>query len=390
LEQKRYIILCVIAVVIGIILPITHYMAEGLRLYDFDTFYNATLVVQQGKSPWEIENILMGTEHRIQGGPYLYPPTSFLAIYWIGLLEKPVAQLLWQACNVLALMSGLFLLKRKTSVNWDTILLILALSYPVLRSLQAGQVNLIIFFLLVLVVCYKSGVALAFASAVKISPAFLMLPLLLQKQWRTVIIAALSGLLFVAMTIPLFSLGEQIHFVRHTLPELSTNFLDLNLPLFEMEHHSLTRLFITIWPNEDPCALSTTAAYAHKLLVGGIAFALGWIGYTQKRESSIYLLCAWVVLMVISPVFTWSAHHVFLLIPTLFLVSAIENRSLNAKWAFLIASSIVTLSLPQETIRLPGQYFPEIDWILRNLKLSASLLLGAACLEAHRLQPSGN
>ncbi len=373
-----------VAMVFTIALPCLAWVGFRDAAPDFEGFFCAVEATRAGLDPWASGSLTAGTS--CTGGdpsPYLYPPPFLLLTAWLPWLAMPTASLVWNGLNLLCGLVAVVLLQRWARPSWPVMLALVALCTPIVENVRAGQVNLAILLLLVLVVTARSGTALATAGLVKMSPGALLLPLLVRRDRRTIMILGVAALLLSAATCLVVSPGEQLRFYTEVLPRFGSGFLDVDLPVHAMEHHSLSRLANDLFPSQIDGRLSAAGARVHKLLVGGLFLGLLYRDARGRRAGHTHpwLWGAWIVLLTLAPVFTWFTHLVFLLLPATALAAAAERSLLPRAWTVAFVLAIAVVALPFDWLRWPGFYLPEIDWLLRDVKLFACLTVGACCLE---------
>ena len=201
---------------------------------DFLSYYVGASAIQQGKPLYTLEthdsvSALIGIR---QVGRYLYPPTLALLIQPFLLVSPYMASLFWFFVNVGLLLVGVGFLLRQSNLRDHrmraALLLLPVLFTPVLMTVYLGQVNILIFMLVVLVWLtfvdgrrYTSGAVLALAVWIKLWPVILIGYFIWKREWK-VVSAALVGLLLIgALTFALAGDGQTISFFTDKLPEIS-------------------------------------------------------------------------------------------------------------------------------------------------------------------------
>jgi hypothetical protein len=159
------------------------------QLQDFRVYYLAVRAFIIGSNPY----IDWGA------GVYLYPPASLVFLSPFGLLEYELAERIWTLVSfgslVAAIMILLRILRPRFPLKQFLVVFSLAmLSFPVKFTLGMGQINLILLFFVCLSFYfyrerkqYLSGLTLAVATAVKLSPVFLILFYIRKKQVKVLV-----------------------------------------------------------------------------------------------------------------------------------------------------------------------------------------------------------
>lgn len=127
-----------------------------------------------------------------------HPPVAVLLVLPLGRLEFPTAFSVWNGLSLAALIVALALLAQR----WEQPLQLLTvglmtfglvLSLPFQEQIGHGQLNAVL--LVLMIVAWRAwraeqpvwvGLALGSAAALKLFPAFLFLPLLVQCNWRAI------------------------------------------------------------------------------------------------------------------------------------------------------------------------------------------------------------
>ena len=201
---------------------------------DFLSYYVGASAIQQGKPIYTLEthDSVSASIGIRQVGRYLYPPTLALLIQPFLLVSPYVASLFWFFVNVGLLLIGVGVLLRQSNLRDHrmraALLLLPVLFTPVLMTIYLGQVNILIFILIVLVWLafvggrrYTSGAVLALAVWIKLWPIILIAYFVWKREWKVVSGAMVGLLLIGALTFALAGEGQTISFFTDKLPEIS-------------------------------------------------------------------------------------------------------------------------------------------------------------------------
>jgi len=201
---------------------------------DFLSYYVGASAIQQGKPLYTLEthDSVSASIGIRQVGRYLYPPTFAILIQPFLLVSPYVASLFWFFVNVGLLLIGVGFLLRQSNLRdhrMRVALLLLPVSFtPILMTVYLGQVNILIFMLIVLVWLafvdgrqYTSGVLLALAVWIKLWPIILISYFVWKREWK-VVSGALVGLLLIGvLTLQLGGVGQTTSFFADKLPEIA-------------------------------------------------------------------------------------------------------------------------------------------------------------------------
>lgn len=203
------------AIHVLLLLGLLYLGVEGFRksgeVHDFTVYYRAAAAVRDGLSAYDRDT------PRFPTLPYVYPPVLSSILVPLTLLPERVADWIWTCANLAALIGCLFLVRRLLLFHPDPEPIVIAsffLVFPFLRSsLRSGQIDMILFWLMLLAICprkgnwlLRSGVPLGAAIAIKLYPAGAMLGWLVGRKWKKVG-AVLLVTVIISLLIPVVILG---------------------------------------------------------------------------------------------------------------------------------------------------------------------------------------
>ncbi len=166
-------------------------------------------------------------------GLYVYPPILADLLLPLTFLSLRTATTVWLWMNIAFLLMTALLasrLLRFSALGWQTPLIFVALLgfTPVLQCLHDGQITILLLLLWVAgLILYRddripaSAAIFAFATAIKLTPAVVILPLLIWRKWKFVVFytASLLGLSLLCLW------GDTPHasitYVTRVLPAMS-------------------------------------------------------------------------------------------------------------------------------------------------------------------------
>ncbi|MBI4115597.1 MAG: DUF2029 domain-containing protein [Candidatus Omnitrophica bacterium] len=198
---------------------------------DFDTYYKAGQAALKGGELYEVKSLV-----KIKGkiSPFLYSPVTACFFSLFAFLPLGLAAFLWNTVNIvlfagcLALMSKyLDLSLRDLTYLWNTLPKVdifvagfMTLAF-LLDNLTMSQVNILIFFLLLLMVDFWSkgkslisGIVLSFAILIKMTPVLFCVYFMLKREWK-LLGGTLIGLVLFVLLIPTLFLGLSNNWIRH-------------------------------------------------------------------------------------------------------------------------------------------------------------------------------
>lgn len=157
-HQKK--IVCRILLVLLAIISVYFYVEKTIRIplknyhtNDFKHMYLAGKIVRYGKNPYDDKLLLKYSRmEKMQSiNPFVYPVFNAFVFVPFAMTRFSTAKILWFISNHLFVLAGLVLLVRLFArhrwVIFFGLLLALAFSHPWYRTLTAGQLNGLLFFL---------------------------------------------------------------------------------------------------------------------------------------------------------------------------------------------------------------------------------------------------
>ncbi|HRG77234.1 MAG TPA: glycosyltransferase family 87 protein [Leptospiraceae bacterium] len=371
---------------------------------DFKSFYNASKIVfNEKKSIYEMNDLRsvdedyfpntpnpskifserlgdsMGIDSRILTPdfvyPFLYPPIFAYLFYPLTWLPIDKAYILWELLSLSLYLGLFFLILKSSSFSKDNVALsaslLLSYSWIALDNLTLGQVNILLTFILFLSLnsdekkSILAGFLLALVTAIKMSPAILILYFILNKRYKIVVsfIGSLLGLLLFTLI-----LGGYRHWI---------NFISI-LPSFGQGD----KIILGVIQADSSINLSIkgfayritpyASAYSEIIFLALIAV---WIIYmifiyiSEKEDvkKEKLLIRLHFCMLFFSPM-TWYAHLIYLFPAYWFLLNNyhIHTESQFRKWASYIILLLPLLPFFQWTesfvLAYPMQWQPAA-WI---------------------------
>lgn len=180
--------------VVGLGFLVDHIVVESgiARLQDLAVYLQAARDVRAGVNPYTYRPGFL---------PFTYPPIWAIAVIPLTALPLPVVQALYLVASLTVAVVVLRRLCRESPWPWLWFLVAL-FSAPVSRTIYQGQVNL--FVMAIVLADYRwaasrfAGVGTGLATAVKLTPGIMILPMLVRRDWLSVVRAAVA---FVVVTL---------------------------------------------------------------------------------------------------------------------------------------------------------------------------------------------
>ena len=304
---------------------------------DFEVYYRAGRFFLSGLNPYSTAFPPM---------PLNYPPSSLPIFALWSLLSYPDAQLILTATSFFFFLFSAVLLMQRLKIHKALILLVSALllqAFPTKFTLVLGQVNLILFSLLIFAFLSNwhgrkifAGLLWGLASGIKLTPLSLGIYFFIRKDWWTLI----SGILtFFFLNLASFSLipgSLSYYFTR--LPILIT----LSQPPDSYSNQSLKIFFQRLsLPLPDLLA----AAVILLLIFFTVKNYLRQQSAFAKKEAGLFndlsFYSRLLILSVISQSVAWQ-HHFVLTFPAFILIAV---RMLHRKKLFLILATVFSAFL---------------------------------------------
>jgi alpha-1,2-mannosyltransferase len=192
--------------------------------------YSNSLYSMPGDNPNELRKPRMLGPFRID--VYEYPPPFLLLPKLVSFISHDFlrVRMIWFALNGLIVMFSMLLIAKSLGpVMGSRAILYSPLVWCAMTyfgTMQKGNVQMVIIamsmaamFLFSKRRFFSGAGLLAYSIASKLYPAMLIVYLLLMKRWRSVVLTAILGLVFVLLTIPIAGIQSYIAFLHH-LPNL--------------------------------------------------------------------------------------------------------------------------------------------------------------------------
>ncbi|MDZ4726402.1 MAG: glycosyltransferase family 87 protein [Leptospira sp.] len=168
------------------------------NLYKFDVAYELKDKVKSWEELFLPENISLLTALQTQTATYIYPPLFSFLLLPLTYFSEKTASGIHTSINFLSLCGILFLFSRPEkfgirikNIEW-LLSLVLVINFRYIEShIQNNQVGLLLVLLVLLSLTVKneiiSGILLALATTIKVTPIVFLFVLFYEKKWRSIL-----------------------------------------------------------------------------------------------------------------------------------------------------------------------------------------------------------
>lgn len=367
---------------------------------DFAHLYLGAILAKQGGNFYSPQELLSTAQllsiQRLN--PFVYPPVVALFFIPLSIFSYPTAQLVWFILNHIFLIASFILLilsfNSENKLIYAVSALVLSFNfYPLYRTLTAGQLNLLILFLLCLawfLLVRKrttgSGIVLGIATIIKLFPGLLILFFLWKKEYKLGFSAIATVIILILLSLA-FQGGQlyqdygtmliQMNYGQSTWTEFQQRF-DIE-PANQSFHALLLHLF-TLNPVTQPIFDASSVVKIVSILFSIIILVVTfWFTYPKKNEKikleslqldfSLFLLASLLI-----PSLLWDHYLVYFFLILLCLIDYwIKSNNFSLK-------SIVYISILYFLMAIPYNFWSplfrsDLGIFLMSLKLYPVLLI---------------
>ena len=379
---KKYLILIVLYIFFHV-WPSYQRVSSGKHGRDYATFHYAVKAAGSGTFPYktsELSKLAKKEKTRRRVHPFFYPPPALMVFGWSFPLTLQQGYILFFVINQLSVLGLFFLFIRYLQIEPVLLGLIFLGFSPLPDCIIMGQVNILILLFLTIAIFRKKGVFLSAAAMIKMSPAILLVPFGIWKKWTLILTTIAFSIIFSIIFLPIMGISDQITFYREILPQFSSgDYSGLSVPINLTSNHSIPEIWNQLWPGENQKRLSLIAQRASFLTTLSLLCILSYFAWLAKREESrIYVVGAFIALMVLTPIYTYEHHLVFMLLPTVL----VAKNWRNLGWLGRIISilSYFFLAWPLKWLREVQNIYPQLHWLLQESKFLSCLFMAGLCL----------
>ena len=357
---------------------------------DYASYHYAVQSVLDRESPYDTENLNIRAQEegtRKEVHPFFYPPPAILSMVWLRPFTLFQGSVAYFWFNQFCLICTLTILARWKKMNWSMLCAGTVLLWPVFDSMKMGQINLFVGLWMLLALRFQSGLALSIAAMTKMSPALWFFAWLVDGRWKRVGMCILGcvGLSLLALVFMPFS--EQVHFYVDILPSFSSGaYHGLRVPITIPANHSIPDLLNQLYPGDKDTLLSPLAKQLSGIVTVLLLGILLWCYRLLKNETSKqFMLCSFVSLMLVTPVYCYEHHLALLLVPVLMSLQALQSYS--RKVTFIGWTLLAFGGQPLFTLRWLQRSIGMGEWLLQESKFVFILAVGVFCVwEAFKIE----
>jgi alpha-1,2-mannosyltransferase len=227
---------------------------------------------------------------------------------------------------------------------WRPLLIAALINFPPVEShLFWGQVQLQL--LLLLTGCWLcvrrgrdgwAGALLGLAIALKLYPALLIAPLLVQRRWRCIAVALATAAGVFALSFALVGWDQGYYFLTKVLPEVDRSLSGVS--------NATTSIGAVL----RGATGSAPLAYWVSLVVRGAVVVAVMVAATRIMHAPDQALALGMTTLVLAPPVVWEHYFVLLYLPWLELLARVPSRRLPlmALAFFLIATASLAYHMP--------------------------------------------
>ncbi len=292
------------------------------------------------------------------GTKFFYPPQAAVLFTPLSLISLPQLTNLWLWLNGLVFVVTYYgviwlgVRDRLQKIQYSLLLTMLAYAGPVMGLFKTGQINTMIWLLLVggcLALAYRrqylSGMALALATAIKIFPVLFVAYFVIKKQWGAVVAFCATSVGLWLTTIPFFGVDGLYRFWQYPfslLLEGRLNYIYKSVSLYG-SFRMLVRSGIFAWTEIPKKVMITNAETVFTALTVGALLGVGYILWKRRKAmDQKTILYEYTLIVCFFLLFSKSIHaqYLFWLLPLLLLwISNIKQHWLFGAGCALLLST---------------------------------------------------
>lgn len=290
--------------------------SAALSIGDFGNYYYASKFLLHGRwGTWIYDPASFNLAIYSEGQRNFFlnytpvPPLSALIYLPFAGFDAPVSKILWNSVNAVLLLFALYRLQAYFKVNAWLLLLVPVLFFtPIRNIIYEGQSYFLLLFLLseglVRYLRNEKWIAMllwALSIHLKVSPAFVVLFLLFEKDWKAVFKLVTFTLLLLLASLPFLGTPTWINYSINILPRLFNG--DIN-NTYAVNYQSMQVLLKTLFVPDlmhNPNAWFNDPATYHRLsgtfniLIYGIATLCAFTKVKPEIKYCTWLMCAMLV-----------------------------------------------------------------------------------------------
>ena len=388
-------------VVYGLALAFYCYKLQARERVDFPTYYTAARITfAEGGNPYGPQAFAAASREMGRAiYQFIYPPPSLLALAPLAYLSYPAAKGAFSAVSALAYLGAIWLLLVRLtplpSQEWRRLLFIaiaagyLAIYHASIATLRIGQINLLTLLFLCLALlpmqsrapAWRTALPLSIAILLKTYPALLLLPLLLRRRFKEIILTCVFYGIVALVAAAVLPSSAWVSWLFEIVPSGSyardASFAE---PGNQNINGFVTRLFLPnpfCEPMLNSPALARPIATALALLALGVTVLVSFLRQRRgdaREDGDVEIAAFLLVIFLVAPL-SWDSHLVLVLPAALLALSMLINGQLGRLEAVLV---VAVLLLFLKGINLAHPALTKGWWtLLISIKFYAVLALWA-------------
>jgi hypothetical protein len=383
-SQPRGLYILIVCVWVIVLAGLFYLVAKPVRdaSRDFLSYYigAAALHYEEPYALETFESVAAASGIKF-AGLYLYPPTFAILLQPALLISPYAGSLLWFGINLGLLLIGVGILLRQINLSDHRIRaalwLLPILFTPVLMTFYLGQVNILIFLLIVLVWLtfvnerpYTAGALLALAAWIKLWPVVLVAYFVWKREWKVVAAAIIGALLIGVLTFALAGVGPTTSFFTDRLPEISQgtepgiDHLNQSIPGFFAKMFSPSSQYVHPLIYSPTLAKQGTRIAVLLLVVATIILCSRPIPLKSREQFSTEFMLVVIATMLITGRLFES--NLILLLPAYFLIAEKlhQEQMINWKQIALLIASVILIDIHRVIWTLANPDKQALPWFL--------------------------
>jgi hypothetical protein len=353
---------------------------------DFATYYYANKITQVGENPYHTPNLSKQSKlekTRKSVHPFFYPPPALLFFSWTSFFSLFTSYKIFFVANQILFGIILWFSREWLRISWGSLLILACTFTPIQNSIVMGQVNVIVVFFLLYALRFHNGPALACAGMIKMSPIYIMFQWMAERKWNATLYTVLTAVFLSILSLIIINFNTQVFFFTDILPSFSSgNYNGLRIPITLPANHSIPDIWNQLFPGPNNKTLSVVAKQ-YSLVLSTLLLGILLLCAKLWKGSKVtkFLSGAFIVLFMITPIYTYEHHVSFALIPILFFIEFLSKKEIeNHKIKYLFGSIYFFLAWPLWMLRGVQNSNEVWNWLLQESKFFALLALFFLCL----------
>lgn len=306
---------------------------------DFSSYYYAPIKAFNNENPY-----LGGKDFFT---PFVYPPPVILFFFPFTFLPFFIAQKVFLIISIFCLLLSIGLLFKIFKLAPISILglffITLVLNYfPEKFTLGMGQINNVVLLMVTLFIYFYvkkneflSGVFLTFAIALKLFPVLLIIFLIFNRRWKTLLSVILTGFAISLFVLLFVNSWITSYFLVTVLPSLLESWKA------DYYNQSLSAFLIREFGNLEFASLLRPVISAILIIIS-LVFVWMYKNYDRIGLLSVSLL---ITVSLIVNTFSWQHHFIWVLIPLLITFYYINDNHLGKPYYFILGLSYLLMAL---------------------------------------------